>query len=323
MDVNAQLPTAVDALVVGGGPAGLAAATWLGRYQRFTLVVDAGEYRNSAASQVHGLLGRDPVTPQELRADSLAGLEQYPLVQLHRGVVNAVERDEDGLFLATVDGGHRLSATRVVLATGIRDQVPHILGFEEHYGTDVHHCPACDGFGARGEDVLVLGSSSRIPGYAAGFLEWARSVRIVTHSRDPHFSERQRTVLGDYGIEVVEGIAEAFVGAPGQLRGISLADGTLVPGSRVFFSQHHLPTNELAVQLGCQLHRDGSIEVNKYQLTSVSGVYAAGDLTSNLKLVPVAVSSGTIAGYACAASMRGHGTTPPAPPPAPPARWFL
>ncbi|QGU04191.1 NAD(P)/FAD-dependent oxidoreductase [Corynebacterium comes] len=321
--MSTQLPDAVDVLVVGGGPSGLAAATWLGRYQRFTLVVDAGEYRNSAADHVHGLLSRDPVAPQELRADSLAGLEQYPLVRLHHGIVNSVSRDEDGLFHATVDGSHQVSATRIVLATGIRDQFPHIGGFDEHYGIDVHHCPACDGFNALGEDVLVLGSSSRIPGFAAGFLEWARSVKIVTNSLDPHFDERQRAALRDHGIKVVEGIAEALVGDPGQLRGISLADSSLVPGSRVFFSYRYLPTNDLAADLGCELNRDGSIVVNKYQLTSISGVYAAGDITTNLKLVPVAISSGTIAGYACAASLRGHGTTPPAPPPAPPARWFI
>lgn len=318
-----ELPDAVDVLVVGGGPAGLAAATWLGRYQRFTLVVDAGEYRNSAADHVHGLLSRDPVAPEELHADARGGLEQYPLVRVHRGIVNSVSRDEDGLFQATVDGSHRVTALRVVLATGIRDQVPHLMGFDEHYGTDAHHCPACDGFNARGEDVLVLGSSSRIPGYAAGFLEWARSVTIVTHSLEPHFDDRQRAALRAYGITVVEGIAEALVGEPGQLRGISLADGTLVKGSRVFFSYRHLATNQLAEELGCELNRDGSVVVNKYQLSSVSGVYAAGDLTSNLKLVPVAIGSGTIAGYACAASLRGHGGTPPAPPPAPPARWFL
>ena len=321
--MSTELPDAVDVLVVGGGPSGLAAATWLGRYQRFTLVVDAGEYRNSAANQVHGLLSRDPVPPHQLRADSLADLEQYPLVRLHRGIVNSVRRDEDGLFHATVDGGHPVSALRLVLATGIRDQLPHLLGFDEHYGADVHHCPACDGFNARGEDIIVLGSSSRIPAYAAGFLQWTESITIVTNSLDPHFTGRQREALAEHGLSAVEGIAEALVGGPGQLRGISLADGTLVHGSRVFFSQRHLATNQLAADLGCELHRDGSVAVNKYQLSSVSGVYAAGDLTTDLKLVPVAVSSGTIAGYACAASLRGHGATPPAPAPAPPARWFL
>lgn len=321
--MGTELPDAVDVLVVGGGPAGLAAATWLGRYQRSTLVVDAGEYRNHAADQVHGLLSRDPVTPQDLRTDSRDGLDQYPLVQVHHGIVNSLDRDEDGLFHATIDGGHAVAASRIVLAMGIRDQVPEILGFEDHYGTSVHHCPACDGFSSRGKDILVLGSSSRIPGFAAGFLEWARSITIITNSREPHFEDHQRAMLQEHGISIVEGIAEALVGEPGKLQGISLADGTLVRGSHVFFSYRHLPTNQLAEDLGCELNRDGSIVVNKYQLTSISGVYAAGDLTTNLKLVPVAIGSGTTAGYACAASLRGHGATPPAPPPAPPARWFL
>lgn len=320
--MNTELPAVVDALVVGGGPSGLAAATWLGRYQRFTLVVDAGENRNRSADHVHGFLGRDPIAPPDLLADARAGLAQYPLVQLHHGVVSGVVRGEDGLFHATVDGAHRVTASRLVLATGIRDQTPQMLGFEGHYGTDVHHCPSCDGFMARNEDIIVLGSSRLIPGFAAGLLDWARSVKIITHSRERIFNDSQKRLLNEHRIPVVRGTAEAFVGEPGRLSGVRMSDGTLVAGTRVFFSFRHLPTNQIAADLGCELNHDGSIVVNNHQHTTVEGVYAAGDITASMRLIPVAISTGTIAGIASATSLRGHEPTPPAPHPAPPTRWF-
>lgn len=320
--MSTELPAAVDALVVGGGPAGLSAATWLGRYQRSTLVVDAGQHRNRAAHLGHGLLGRNPVAPGELLADSRAGLAQYPQVQLHEGTVSAVHRGEDELFHATVDDSHQLTAARLVLATGVKDQVPRVIGFEDHYGTDVHHCPACDGFDARGQEIIVLGSGEHVPAYAAELLDWATRVRIITDTTDPHFENTRRAVLDEHGVEVVDGIAEELVGAPGELAGVRLTDGTLVPGSKVFFSYGHLPATGLATDLGCALDEDGALAVNGFQLTSVDGVYAAGDITTSLQLIPIAIGLGTVAGIACATSLRGHDTTRQAPSPAPPTRRF-
>lgn len=320
--MNTKLPAVVDVLVVGGGPAGLSAATWLGRYQRSTLVVDAGEHRNRAAHLGHGLLGRDPIAPGELLADSRAGLSQYPQVQLHEGTVSAVHRGEDELFHATIDETHQLTAARLVLATGVRDQFPQVIGFEEHYGTDLHHCPACDGFNARDEEVIVLGSGEHVPAFAAELLDWATRVRIITDATDPHFEANRRAVLNEHGIEIVDGIAEELVGDPGELAGIRLTDGTLVPGAKVFFSYGHLPANNLAVDLGCSLDDDGAISVNGFQLTSVDGVYAAGDITTTLQLIPIAIGLGTVAGIACATSLRGHDTARESPSPAPPTRRF-
>lgn len=320
--MNPELPAAVDALVIGGGPAGLSAATWLGRYQRSTLIVDAGQHRNRYADRAHGLLGRDPITPATLLTQARAGLEQYPQVLLHHGMVSTVHRAEEGRFTAVVDGTHQVTAARLVLATGVRDRFPDIAGFEEHYGTDVHHCPACDGLTARGREVIVLGAGDHVPAYAAELLDWAATVRIVTDTTGPAFDQDQRAIMDEHGIEVVDGSAEALIGNPGALEGIRLADGRLMEGAKVFFSYAHHPTNSLAVHLGCELNDEGQILVNGYQLTSVDGIYAAGDITPGLQLVPIAIGQGTAAGVACATSLRGHHTAEHAPTPAPPTRQF-
>lgn len=319
--MNQTLPATVDVLVVGGGPAGLSAATWLGRYQRSTTVVDTGQQRNLPADHAHGLLSRDPTTPQELLTQARSGLDQYPQVSLHRGTVTAIHRDRDTLFRALIDGAE-VRAQRVVLATGVRDRFPEIAGFGDHYGTDVFHCLACDGYTARDQAVIVLGAGEHVPAYAAELLDWTDDVRIVTDTTGRAFNDDQRAVLADQGIGVVDGVAETLIGAPGTLTGVQLADGDMVKGKKVFFSYAHQPANDLARQLGCELDHEGQIVVNGFHLTSVDGVYAAGDIIAGLQLIPVAMGTGTAAGIACATSLRGYSTNAAVSDPAPPTRWF-
>lgn len=342
--MSADLPSTretLDALVVGGGPAGLSAATWLGRYRRSTAVVDAGHQRNLPADHAHGLLGRDPTTAHQLLAEARAGLDQYPEVMLCHGTVTDLRRAEDGRFHARIDGTE-VRAERVVLATGVTDRIPQVAGFHDHYGTDVFHCLACDGFTARDQEVIVLGSGDQVPAYAAELLDWTDTVRIIAEGAGQDagegagqdagedagrttsraISDEQRAVLGDHGIEVVDGVPAALIGAPGSLTGVQLTDGELVRGDKVFFSYGHDPSHDLARQLGCELDHEGRVVVNDFQLTSVDGVYAAGDLTPGLQLIPIAIGKGTAAGVACATSLRGHRSNGATPDPAPPTRRF-
>ncbi|WP_153395069.1 NAD(P)/FAD-dependent oxidoreductase [Ornithinicoccus halotolerans] len=316
-----SLPHHVDALVVGGGAAGLAAATWLGRYQRTTLVVDDDGHRNRCTARVRGYLTRDPVTPQEFLTEARGGLQQYPTVTLHDGRVTAVRAVGDDGFAATVDGTE-VFTRRIVLATGVRDVVPDVEGFAEHYGQDVYHCPACDGQEARGRRVVVLGAGRHVPAFAAELLDWAEGVCIVTDRDDPPFTVAQRDTCAEHEVGIVDGRPVALVGDPGQLQGVRLQAGGIVSGSIVFFSYGHDPGNDLARELGCDLDEDGHVRVNEFQLTSVAGVYAAGDLTPGMQLVPVAAGEGTIAGIGCATSLRGHRTVSGDGAVAPPVRRF-
>lgn len=320
--MSTEIPSTVDALVIGGGPAGLSAALWLGRYQRATLVVDAGRQRNLPAKLAHGIPGRDPVPPGELLDDMREQVLQYPEARIHGGTVTALRRGDDGVFVATLQTGETVIAARVVLAMGVDDKVPDLDGFEAHYGTDIHHCPACDGFEVRGQEVVVFGSGIQVPAFASELLDWARSVRIVSDTSGAAFDDEQRRSLDVRGIEVMDGRAAALVGEPGALEGVRLVDGTLVPGSAVFFSYAHQPAHRLATALGCAVDDDGQIAVDGFQLTSVAGVYAAGDITPGLQLVSIAMGKGVAAGIACATSLRGEDDLAAEPDPAPPTREF-
>jgi thioredoxin reductase len=308
-------PDRVDALVVGGGPAGLSAATWLGRYRRRTLVVDAGRHRNAAVDHVHGVLGRDPVTPADLRRDALRDLARYPHVSVRRGTVATIERAGEG-FSADVDG-RTVRASRVVLATGVRDLLPEIDGIGEHYGAGVQHCPTCEGFEARDRPVVVLGWGDHVPAFAAELLDWASEVTLVAHEAAPRIDADQRAGLAALGVEVIDDHAEALVGPRGGLRAVRLTSGREVPAGAVFFSIGHVPTTDLAERLGCARTDEGVLEVDHEQATTVPGVYAAGDVTPGMQLVNVAIGEGTVAGVACARSLQGHDTAPDAPSSAP------
>jgi thioredoxin reductase len=306
----------IDVLVVGGGPAGLAAATWLGRYRRRTLVVDAGEPRNRAVEHVHGLLANDPVGPLELQERARDGVDRYPHVELRDGRVTAIGRRDDR-FVATLETGVTVLASRVVLATGVRDRLPSVDGLERHYGADLFHCPTCEGFEAQDRDVVVLGWGEHVPAFATGLLDWAASVTVVTDGPAPRFSREQRERAAELGIRVVDGRADALVGERGALRGVRLADGHVLPAQLAFFSLGHAPSIELAEVLGCARTDEGVLAVDEHARTSVPGVYAAGDVTPGLQLVAVAIGKGTVAGVAAALSLQGEPTAPDAPDAAP------
>ena len=303
----------VDVVVVGGGVAGLAAASWIGRYRRSVVVVDSQDQRNKQVEVSHGYLGRDPQRPADLLARGREEVLAYPTAQIRYGEVKTLVRREDGLF----EVGDDLLAHRVVLACGVQDVFPKVKGISTHYGASVFHCPACDGYETRDRDVVALGWDPHLVGFSSTLLNWARSVTVVTNGKSFRGDDACRTVLADHDVELVEADAVQFLGERGDLQGLELADGRVVPTQLVFFSITHKPRNDLARALGCELDDEGYVPVDQEGQTSVPGVYAAGDLTPGLQLVQVAAGSGAIAGVGAAQSFFGQRGAPTSPDPGP------
>jgi thioredoxin reductase len=306
----------VDAVVVGGGPAGLAAASWIARYRRSVVVVDSQDYRSGMVERSHGYLGRDPQTPVELLARGREEVLAYPTAQVRTGRVTSIGRSGDGLFDVVLEDG-ALLVHRVVLATGVVDDVPEVDGFDEHYGASVFHCPACDGYEARDRDVVALGWDPHLVGFSATLKNWARSVTVVTNGRRFRGDEACRVQMVENEVDLVEEDALAFEGSRGALEGVRLQSGRVLPASLVFFSLAHHPRVDLATSLGCALDDEGYVAVDGEGMTSVEGVYAAGDCVPGLQLVQVAAGQGAIAGVACAQSFFGQRGAPTSPLPAP------
>jgi thioredoxin reductase len=296
-----------DAAVIGGGPAGLSAAAWLGRYRRTVAVVDSQEYRNASVELSHGFLGHDPVSPAELRSLARAEVAQYPTVTFFDGAsVVSLTGIRDRFELAFADGTTVLEARRVILATGVRDAFPEVDRFFEFYGADVFHCASCDGYEARGRDVVVFGWGEHIAGFSLGLLTWARSVTLVTDGHHFEGAPEDRSLLSAAGVSVLEDEAVELCGpGRGSLEAVRLRGGTTLPCQLAFFSIAHSPNNDLAETVGCLMGEEGCIAVDRDGVTSVPGVYAAGDLTPGVQLISNAVAKGAAAAIHCAHSLLG------------------
>ena len=308
--------TIVDVLVVGGGPAGLAAGVWLGRYRRSVLILDSGDHRNASTQHIHGYLGLEGLSPADFGKLADEQLSEYATV--HRSDRRCVSVTGSlGQFVATLDDGSLVHAARVILATGVADDLPALRNFSDYYGRSVFHCPACDGYEAQGLDVVALGWDERLAGFAGTMLTWARSVTVVTGGFAFTGDDAVRTAMAAHGIELVEQAAVEFVGSPTELRGVQLADGRELPAQMVFFSYGHQPRTDLARALGCALDDEGYIVIDRDGCTTVDGVYAAGDVTAGYQVVQRAASTGTVAALSAALSLTGQRGAPSAPAPPP------
>ena len=297
----------------------MSAAAWLGRHRRRVALVDAGERRNRWVEQTHGYLGLDPVEPGRLTERAVDALLRYPTAEIVEGRARAVERGGDGLFSLRLEDGADLVARRLVLATGVEDQFPEVEGFFEHYGASVFHCPTCDGYEARDCHVVVFGWSESAAGFALSLLDWAADVTMVTDGSRFEGDTSCRISLDRHEVAVLEDDAVVLEGRRGDLRGVELRSGKVIPCQLAFFSISHRPRTDLATSLGCELTEEGCVAVDEHGETTVPGVYAAGDVTPGLQLLQVAAAKGAIAGVSCALSLRGEGAGPEAPTPGPDA----
>lgn len=293
--------TIYDACIIGGGPAGLAAATWLGRFRRSVVLVDSGEYRNRWIDISHGYLGSDPMDPEQFRQKARRDLSQYEHIETVDDHISSVEKKGDIFRSAGRRGEY--SSRRVVLATGVVDAFPAIEGFEDHYGKGVFHCPLCDGYEARDKHVAVLGFSEHSARFANNLLNWAASVALIAQKDAGRDDEGLAQAKEDPEVQLIWERPVKFEGPPGGLEGIALESGKLVPCEVAFFSTGNFAKSKLADHLGCTFTEEDCIEVDSDGMTSVAGVYAAGDLTPGPHLIQVAAAKGAIAGSACAESL--------------------
>lgn len=281
-------------------------------------MIDSREYRNRWVEKSHGYLGSDPCHPMSLLEAARSDLARYPEITFLHGQATAARREVGGPFVVTVDGAEH-AGLRLVLAMGVVDRFPEVDGFFDHYGTSVFHCTTCDGYEAQGRRVVILGWGEQVVAFAAGLLNWAGQLTVVTEGRPLEGDERHREVLARHGIGLVEDDAVALVGGRGQLRGVRLRSGQVLDADLVFFSIAHEPRLDLARQLGCEVDPDGCLCVDRDGRTTVDGCFAAGDITPGFQLASIASGKGAAAGVACALSLQGQQASPGSPPPAPDA----
>jgi thioredoxin reductase len=291
-----------DALIAGGGPAGLSAALLLGRSRRSTLVCDGGEPRNAASPAAHSFLTQDGTPPLEVRRIAREQLTPYPSVEVADTSILDVDA-VDRRFEATLGDGRRISARKLILATGVRDELPAIDGLAELWGTDVFHCPYCHGWEVRDRPLAVLpnGAPLDILWHMVTLIRnWSEDVVLLTNGANA-LGPEDRDRLQAMNVALREEPLARLEHDGGRLTQIVFADGPVLPGGGVFVRPVQHPRTELAIRLGCELNDDapfapGLIRVDPTWQTTVPGVYAVGDVASPMQQIAMAVSSGAMAG---------------------------
>jgi thioredoxin reductase len=279
-----------DCIVIGGGPAGLSGALWLGRYRRKVRVFDREEPRNAVTWAVHGYPGLDDIPPAELRKKIRtqaidAGAEYEP------ACVVSIEGEIDD-FRVTLDDDRVFGARRILVATGLRDIVPEIPGFDDFYGTSIWHCPDCDGPTITGRKVGVIGWGRGIVAYCMYMLTWTDQLTVLTHGHPPDLQENAREAMERWNLPIRTEVIERLEGEGGQVHRVVFDGGETEEFDALFFHIASGPGSSFPAELGCEADEEGILEIDKEYQTTVPGVYAAGDIVPGSRLAIRAASEG-------------------------------
>ena len=289
-----------DVVVVGAGTAGLSAALVLGRSRRRVLILDGGEPRNAPAHASHGFFTRDGVSPGELLGIGRGQLAPYPGVE-YRAEGARGASGSDGAFGVSLEGGETVSARKLVLATGVLDELPDRPGFLELWGRGVYHCPYCHGWEVRDRPLAVMAEGDEVVERAVLIRNWSRDLVALTDGSS--LGDGARARLGTLGVAVYEGRIARLEGREDDSEGLSrvvFEDGSSVEREGLFYGPPQRQRSSLAETLGCEIVAMGpAAEVVKAdpltRETSVVGVYAVGDAGSPMQSVALASASGATA----------------------------
>ncbi|WP_248305400.1 NAD(P)/FAD-dependent oxidoreductase [Agromyces sp. H66] len=286
-----------DAIIIGGGSGGLSAALMLVRARRRVLVVDSGAPRNRFAAHMHGVLGRDGWSPLDLLATGRTEIERYGGVVTPAEVV-AVAHDDSG-FDVELGTGDRHRARRLLIATGLHDELPDIPGLAEQWGRGAFVCPYCDGWEWRDRRIGVLATGPMSAHQAQMLRQWSPDVAYFTNGAElPDDTVAELTARG-IAVER-RAIAGTSNDDDGRLSGIRLSDGDTATIDVIFLHPRVVPNDGLLLSLGAATvpgHGGAPwVEVDETGRTSVDGVWAVGNVVNPSASVPVASGAGNVAG---------------------------
>lgn len=275
----------------------MSAALVLGRACRTVLMFDHGQPRNVSTRAMHGFLTRDGISPGEFRQIARGELAQYESVRIESAVVSSVALLDGEGFQATLADGRAFTSRKMLLATGVVDNVPDVPGLREMYGRSVFHCPFCDGYELRGKPIAVYGCERRGFGLSMEMLGWSRDLVLVSDGPCGIGAEELAT-LGRNGIKVREERVTRLEGRDGQLERVVFSEGEPLARAALFFTTGQHQSCGLAKTLGCQFNEKGTVHTGRHESTHVPGLYVAGDASRDVQWVVIAAAEGAEAAFA-------------------------
>lgn len=289
-----------DVIIVGGSYAGISAGLQLARARRKVLVIDAGQRRNRFAHNAHGFLAQDGTDPALIARQAREQLLAYPSVEwLAQAAVEASKADQG--FAVTCADGQTFTGARLILATGVVDELPDVPGLQERWGRSVVHCPYCHGYEMGGAAIGVLAASPLAMHHALLVPDWGPTTLFLNQIFEP--DAEQQAMLDKRGV-VVE--REAVISVGGEHAEVTLASGRVIALAGLFTQPRTRIASPLAQQLGCALEAGPTgdfIKVDALRETNVSGVFACGDAAVAAGNVAIAVGDGARTGGAAHQSL--------------------
>jgi thioredoxin reductase len=292
-----------DVIVIGGSFAGQSAAMQLARARRKVLIIDGRKPRNRFAETAHGFLGQDGKPPAAIIAEASRQLAAYKTVTQREGEAVEIHR-QGNAFALTLADGTMLKASRIVLATGVRDELPDIRGLQSRWGKTVLHCPYCHGYEVADRPLGVLAGNPMSVHQAQMIPDWGTTTYFTQGIWEP--DAEQAALLDARGITVISSPVVELLGNTPELEAVRLEDGRVLPLGGLFIAPKTHLASPLAEQLGCAIEHGPTgpfIRVDSFQQTSVAGIYAAGDAATAMANATMASAAGVMAGVAAHRSL--------------------
>lgn len=286
--------TNFEVIIIGGSYSGLSAAMALGRSLRNVLIIDSGLPCNRQTPHSHNFITQDGVKPHEIAAKAKEQVLKYKTVKFHEGLAISGKKTESG-FSITTQMGQEFTAKKLIFATGIRDIFPDIKGFSDSWGITAIHCPYCHGYELRGQKTGIMANGDRAFHLASLVNNLTDDLSILTSGK-ANFDSEQLAKLEKNNIKIIENEVLEFKHENGYIKNVIFNNSDAVAFTGIYaalpFEQH----SDIPVSLGCDLTEDGYIQIDKFQKTSIDGIFACGDNAVMMRSVANAVYGGNVAG---------------------------
>ncbi|MBL7945048.1 MAG: NAD(P)/FAD-dependent oxidoreductase [Flavobacteriales bacterium] len=283
-----------DVIIIGGSYSGLSAALALGRARRNVLVIDASDPCNARVPHSHNLLTHDGVPPRVLRSMARADVAKYPTVQFYDGRAEELGGTNGSFAVRTAEGlTHR--GRKLLLALGVRDELPPIKGLAECWGISAAACPFCHGYEVRDQRLVVIGNTPETIHYAKLIHNWSDRLAVCTNGPSEQNVEHL-SALQQEGITVVETPISEVLHDQGQVKALVFADGSRYDADALFLRSTTTIAEAFTAILGLERTVLGLLKVDHMQQTNVAGVFASGDCTTPMRSLTTAMATGTMAG---------------------------